>query len=58
MNDISKQDIEQNISTDVTATEPMDDAELQSIITSDLTDAISYVDTDLSPTRARVSQRP
>lgn len=53
MNDISKQDIEQNITTDVTATEPMDDAELQSIITSDLTDAISYVDTDLSPTRAQ-----
>jgi hypothetical protein len=31
----------------------MDDAELQSIITQDLTDAVSYVDSDLSPTRAK-----
>ncbi len=28
----------------------MDDAELQAIVTQDLTDAISYVDSDLSPT--------
>jgi hypothetical protein len=41
------------ITTDVTAIEPMDDAELQAIITQDLTDAVSYVDSDLSPTRAR-----
>ena len=41
------------ISTDIAATEPMDDAELQSIITQDLTDAVSYVDSDLSPTRAK-----
>ena len=41
------------ISTDIAATEPMDDAELQAIITQDLTDAVSYVDSDLSPTRAR-----
>ncbi len=31
----------------------MDDAELQAIITQDLTDAVSYVDSDLSPTRAK-----
>ena len=43
MNDI------ENLSTDVAATEPMDDMELQAIITQDLTDAISYVDSDLSP---------
>ena len=47
MNDI------ENLSTDIAATEPMDDAELQAIITQDLTDAISYVDSDLSPTRAK-----
>ena len=47
MNDI------ENLSTDIAATEPMDDAELQSIITQDLTDAVSYVDSDLSPTRAK-----
>ena len=41
------------ISTDIAAAEPMDDAELQSIITQDLTDAVSYVDSDLSPTRAK-----
>jgi len=47
MNDI------ENLSTDVAATEPMDEMELQAIITQDLTDAISYVDSDLSPTRAK-----
>ena len=31
----------------------MDDAELESIIGQDLTDAVSYVDSDLSPTRAK-----
>jgi hypothetical protein len=31
----------------------MDDAELQAIVTQDLTDAVSYVDSDLSPTRAK-----
>jgi hypothetical protein len=31
----------------------MDEMELQSIITQDLTDAVSYVDSDLSPTRAK-----
>lgn len=43
----------EEINTDVTAVTPMDDAELQAIITQDLTDAVSYVDSDLSPTRAR-----
>ena len=47
MNDI------ENLSTDVAAKQPMDDAELQAIVTQDLTDAISYVDSDLSPTRAK-----
>ena len=47
MNDI------ENLSTDIAAQEPMDDAELQAIITQDLTDAVSYVDSDLSPTRAK-----
>ena len=41
------------LSTDIAATQPMDDAELQGIITQDLTDAVSYVDSDLSPTRAK-----
>ena len=48
-----EQDITENLSTDIAATEPMDDMELQAIITQDLTDAISYVDSDLSPTRAK-----
>ena len=46
-------DMNMNMSTDIAATEPMDDAELQAIITQDLTDAVSYVDSDLSPTRAK-----
>lgn len=47
------ENITENLSTDIAANEPMDDAELQSIITQDLTDAVSYVDSDLSPTRAK-----
>jgi hypothetical protein len=47
------ENISDNLSTDIAAQTPMDDAELQAIITQDLTDAISYVDSDLSPTRAR-----
>jgi len=47
------ENITDNLSTDIAATEPMDDAELQAIVTQDLTDAISYVDSDLSPTRAK-----
>ena len=54
---MNEQDITKNItnplSTDIAAIEPMDDAELQAIITQDLTDAVSYVDSDLSPTRAK-----
>jgi hypothetical protein len=46
-------DIPENLSTDIAAKEPMDEMELQAIITQDLTDAISYVDSDLSPTRAK-----
>jgi hypothetical protein len=45
--------VTENLSTDIAATEPMDDAELQAIITQDLVDAVSYVDSDLSPTRAK-----
>jgi len=48
-----EQDIIENLSTDIAATEPMDEMELQAIITQDLTDAVSYVDSDLSPTRAK-----
>ena len=47
------ENITDNLSTDIAATEPMDEMELQAIITQDLTDAISYVDSDLSPTRAK-----
>jgi hypothetical protein len=50
---MNEQDITNAISTDIAAKAPMDDAELQSIITQDLTDAVSYVDSDLSPTRAK-----
>jgi hypothetical protein len=42
-----------NISTDIAAAETMDDSELQGIITSDLEDAVSYIDSDLSPIRAK-----
>jgi len=47
------ENISDNLSTDIASQNQMDDAELQAIITQDLTDAISYVDSDLSPTRAR-----
>ena len=50
---MNEQDITNAISTDIAATKPMDDAELESIIGQDLTDAVSYVDSDLSPTRAK-----
>ena len=45
--------VTENLSTDIAAQNQMDDAELQAIITQDLTDAVSYVDSDLSPTRAK-----
>jgi len=41
------------ISTDIASAETMDDSELQGIITSDLEDAVSYIDSDLSPIRAK-----
>jgi hypothetical protein len=50
---MNEQDITSAITTDIVATKPMDDAELESIIGQDLTDAVSYVDSDLSPTRAK-----
>jgi hypothetical protein len=50
---MNEQDITSAITTDIAATKPMDDAELQSIIGQDLTDAVSYIDSDLSPTRAK-----
>jgi hypothetical protein len=50
---MNEQDITNAINTDIVATKPMDDAELESIIGQDLTDAVSYIDSDLSPTRAK-----
>jgi hypothetical protein len=50
---MNEQDITNVINTDIVAAKPMDDAELESIIGQDLTDAVSYVDSDLSPTRAK-----
>jgi hypothetical protein len=50
---MNEQDITNAINTDIVAAKPMDDAELESIIGQDLTDAVSYVDSDLSPTRAK-----
>jgi hypothetical protein len=50
---MNEQDITNAITTDIAAIKPMDDAELESIIGQDLTDAVSYIDSDLSPTRAK-----
>lgn len=47
---------EMPISVDVAAPEAMDDAELQSIINGELTDAVSYIDSDISPIRAKGTQ--
>ena len=44
---------EMPLSVDVAAPEAMDDAELQSIINGELTDAVSYIDSDISPIRAK-----
>ena len=41
------------LSVDVAAPEAMDDAELESIVNGELTDAVSYIDTDISPIRAK-----
>ena len=42
-----------NISTDMAAIEPMDDTELQGIVAAELEDAVSYIDSDVSPIRAK-----
>jgi hypothetical protein len=42
-----------NISTDMAAMEPMDDTELQGIVAGELEDAVSYIDADISPIRAK-----
>ena len=39
----------ENLNTDTQAVEVMDLDELQGIINTELTDAVSYIDTDLSP---------
>jgi hypothetical protein len=41
------------LSVDMAAPEPMDDAELQAIINGELQDAVSYIDSDISPIRAK-----
>jgi hypothetical protein len=43
----------ENLNTDTQAIEVMDLDELQGIISIELTDAVSYIDTDLSPIRAK-----
>jgi len=43
----------ENLNTDTQAVEVMDLDELQGIISIELTDAVSYIDTDLSPIRAK-----
>ena len=40
------------ITTDMSAIEPMDDTELQGIVSGELEDAVSYIDSDVSPIRA------
>ena len=42
-----------NISTDIAAMDPMDDTELQGIVAAELEDAVSYIDSDVSPIRAK-----
>lgn len=41
------------ISTDIGAIDPMDDTELQGIVSGELEDAVSYIDSDVSPIRAK-----
>jgi hypothetical protein len=41
------------ITTDMAAIEPMDDTELQGIVAGELEDAVSYIDADVSPIRAK-----
>ena len=45
-----------NITTDIAAIEPMDDTELQGIVSAELEDAVSYIDSDVSPIRAKGTQ--
>jgi hypothetical protein len=45
--------IDMPLSVDIVAPQPMDDAELQSIINGELQDAVSYIDSDISPIRAK-----
>ena len=42
-----------NISTDIAAIKQMDDTELQGIVAGELEDAVSYIDADVSPIRAK-----
>jgi hypothetical protein len=42
-----------NMSTDIGAIEPMDETELQGIVSAELEDAVSYIDSDVSPIRAK-----
>jgi hypothetical protein len=42
-----------NITTDIAAIDPMDDTELQGIVSAELEDAVSYIDSDVSPIRAK-----
>jgi hypothetical protein len=41
------------VNTDVAAVNPMDDTELQGIVAGELEDAVSYIDADISPIRAK-----
>ena len=41
------------LSIDMVAQEPMDDAELEAIVNGELQDAVSYIDSDISPIRAK-----
>jgi hypothetical protein len=41
------------LTVDLAAPEPMDDAELEAIVNGELQDAVSYIDSDISPIRAK-----
>ena len=41
------------VTTDMAAVNPMDDTELQGIVAGELEDAVSYIDADVSPIRAK-----
>ena len=42
-----------NMTTDIAAIDPMDETELQGIVSAELEDAVSYIDSDVSPIRAK-----